>query len=159
MASAATVAADQARSPLGNDLGELGQDGKQTTGAILAEEEEAPDALGDDDDDEDEDIQASGRRKGRMEHAAANGNEDEDEGEGGGDDLFGDDEEEQDKPAATEWVQSRRRRRDKSLQITGSAHLTTRNLTPETMRGVEIVPSKKRKPTQKPHQLKSTKRP
>lgn len=101
MASAAAVAADQARSPLPNDLGELGEDGKQVTTATLARDEEPADAL-EEDDDEDDDVQGSSRRKGRVEHAATNGDGDED-GDGGlGDDLFGDDDEEQDAPTTAE---------------------------------------------------------
>lgn len=89
MASAAAVAADAARSPIGNDI----EQSNGVTSAILDKDDEQLEAQ---DDDEDEDIQKRVRRGDRV-MAQANGD---DEGEDGGaadgedGDLFGEEEEE-----------------------------------------------------------------
>jgi hypothetical protein len=87
MASAAAVAADQARSPLGNDLGEdEGIPGEVTSGIYPRDEDE---------EDEDEDL-PSNPLQHRGKQRRVNGNVDEeDEEEGNDDDLFGDEEAEE----------------------------------------------------------------
>lgn len=94
MASAAAVAADQARSPVGNDIGEdYGKEGEVTSG-VYAQDEEQPDVNGNvDDDDEDEDLPSNPIARGAKRQRPPNGADVDDEGEeAGGDDLFGDEE-------------------------------------------------------------------
>lgn len=96
MASAAAVAADQARSPLGNDIGEdYGNEGEVTSG-IYGKDEGPPDVNGNanDDDDEDDDLPSNPLR-GPKRPRPANGAEEEAEGGPAGvEDLFGDEEDE-----------------------------------------------------------------
>lgn len=92
MASAAAVAADNARSPEPNDIGrDKGLPGEITSG-IYSKEEGLPGVNGEDEDDEDE--LPSNPLRGRR---PPNGNREEDD-DGDGLDLFGDDEEAE-KPA------------------------------------------------------------
>lgn len=81
MASAAAVAADQARSPIPSDIGEP----DSLTSAIFPADEKVPDDLNEDDDDED--VVVRSRPRGPQ----MNGAPEEDEEEDLGDDLFGDD--------------------------------------------------------------------
>lgn len=92
MASAAAVAANEANSPMRNDLGEdEGHPGEITSG-IYGADEELPDA-----DEDDEDELPAHPLRGRKISSKNHGNAD---GEGGEDplDLFGDDEDEADEP-------------------------------------------------------------
>lgn len=93
MASAAAVAADQARSPTRNDIGEdRGLPGEIKSG-IYSKDEDIPDANGDAED-SDEDLPAN-PLKGHRPTRRANDDDDEEEENN----LFGDDEAEREKPA------------------------------------------------------------
>lgn len=89
MASAAAVAANQARSPIDNDLGEdLGAE-KDVTSGIYAADEVGPAP----DDDSDEDLPSNPMRSAKRARPAEEAPDD-GEGDGvNGDDLFGDEEE------------------------------------------------------------------
>ncbi|KAK5168011.1 Paf1 complex component [Saxophila tyrrhenica] len=97
MASAAAVAANQARSPLANDLGDDdGRTGEVTSG-VYSKDEDLPD-MNEEEDEDDEDLPANpmqnrgGRR--RVNGAAQDEEEEEEEEEPpAGDDLFGDEDE------------------------------------------------------------------
>jgi hypothetical protein len=90
MASAAAVAADEARSPVNNDLGEdEGRVGEITSGIYSKDEGLPGQDEGDDDDDEELPANPLNKRGARR---RMNGNVDDEEEEGRFD-LFGDDEE------------------------------------------------------------------
>lgn len=93
MASAAAVAANEARSPLGNDIGEDNGYVGEVTSGIYSKEEGLPDVDGGLEEDEDEDDLPTNPLK-YSRNRASNGDagEDEDEDEP---DLFGDEEEEE----------------------------------------------------------------
>lgn len=103
MASAAAVAADDARSPIGGNLGEdHGVEGEVTSGTVPEDGDRADvnGNAGEEDDDEDEDLPSNPLRGSRRPRPT-NGADEEEEEEGGGDDLFGDEDEgtgEQEKP-------------------------------------------------------------
>lgn len=97
MASAAAVAANEARSPLGNDLGEdEGRPGEITSG-IYSKDEDLPDVNGETDDDDEE--LPSNPLRGHRPRRAVNGDANEEEGGGDPLNLFGDDEDDTEKPA------------------------------------------------------------
>lgn len=108
MASAAAVAADDARSPISNDIGEdYGKEGEVTSG-IYAKDDEAPDVNGTaEDDDEDEDLPSNPLR-GSKRPRPTNDPDDEPEEEAEGDDLFGDEEDgagEEERPYVYEHIE------------------------------------------------------
>ena len=102
MASAAAVAANEAHSPINNNIGEdEGKPGEITSG-IYSKDEGLPDINGDMEDSEEE--LPSNPLRGHKPSRHVDGEADEDESEEAeGDDLFGDDEgppaEESEKPA------------------------------------------------------------
>ena len=91
MASAAAVAANEARSPLGNDIGEdEGRPGEITSG-IYSKDEGLPGANGDLDESDNEDELPSNPLRGMKSRRPVNGDADGD-GDKGVEDLFGDEE-------------------------------------------------------------------
>lgn len=92
MASAAAVAADQARSPVNNDIGEdLGNEGEVTSGIYSKDEEQSGVNGNAEDDDEDEELPSNPLRGSKRPRPTNGVEEDEEAGEG--EDLFGDEEE------------------------------------------------------------------
>lgn len=88
MASAAAVGANEARSPLGNNIGEdYGYSGEITSG--IYPKDEIPDVNGEVDDDDEDELPTNPLR-GRKADRGANGDTL---------DLFGDDDDDDDKPA------------------------------------------------------------
>jgi hypothetical protein len=88
MASAAAVAADEARSPLGNDIGgDRGLPGEITSG-VYSKDEDLPDLNGDTED-SDEDLPANPLRGHRPTRRTNDDDADEEENN-----LFGDEEKE-----------------------------------------------------------------
>lgn len=84
------MGADQARSPVNNDIGEdFGAEGEVTSG--IYRRDELPDVNGNTvDDDSDEDLPSNPMRGAKRARPANEAPEDEDGDGAGGDDLFGD---------------------------------------------------------------------
>ena len=84
MASAAAVAADQARSPISNNIGEDGGHEGEVTSAIVGKGEDVPDVNGNaEEDDEDEDLPSNPLRGAKRPRATLNADDEEEEEEGG----------------------------------------------------------------------------
>jgi hypothetical protein len=93
MASAAAVAADAARSPIRNDIGDDEGVPGEVTSAIGSKEDGVVEN-GDMEENDEDDVRGTARRRGPTEAGEAGGEEDQVEDDEGGDDLFGDEDDE-----------------------------------------------------------------